>query len=70
MDWEDVAGHDIQSMMSMSWLRYNPGNSKHEPLWLRVIIMPAFKKILKFSGVLLVVVVLVGGLFLAHSWYF
>jgi uncharacterized protein (DUF885 family) len=32
--------------------------------------MPIFKKILKISGVLLVVVVLVGGLFLAHSWYF
>jgi uncharacterized protein (DUF885 family) len=57
-------------MMSVSWLRYNPSNSNHEPLWLRVIIMPVFKKILKISGVLLVVVVLVGGLFLAHSWYF
>jgi uncharacterized protein (DUF885 family) len=32
--------------------------------------MPLFKKILKVTGALLAVLVLVGGLFLAHTWYF
>jgi uncharacterized protein (DUF885 family) len=32
--------------------------------------MPLFKKILKVTGALLAVLVLVGGLFIAHTWYF
>jgi hypothetical protein len=29
-----------------------------------------FKKILKITGALLAVIIVVGGLFLAHTWYF
>ena len=32
--------------------------------------MPLFKKILKICGALLAIIILIGGLFLAHTWYF
>ncbi|MBT8059658.1 MAG: DUF885 domain-containing protein, partial [Gammaproteobacteria bacterium] len=32
--------------------------------------MKIFKKILKYGGILLAVLIVVGGLFAAHTWYF
>ncbi len=44
--------------------------NSHRALYLDLNLMRILKKILKITGALLAVVLLVGGLFLAHTWYF
>jgi len=64
------SNHDFQNMPT--WRRWSRlCTSKYPGAFAPVVkLMPLFKKILKISGALLAIIILIGGLFLAHTWYF